>query len=530
MNPIETLIATPRPKPGGAAPERTAERAPTGEEEGASEFASLVDQGRTSDRSAAAEGAPARSTPDAAKEGAKGGAPVPETGPPDTGGAGDIAAVQPAGDAAKALRIGSREPVADGGVRQVPLAPKAPGGFGNVTRPADAAPGQSAPSALFAKGGAATAMRAPSAGTPPAARADAGVETARPATAAAPQEPTGSLVEKAGPAPGGLKEGARAAPAPVPVPSTTDQQAQSALQQPRADGAAVRRAEASGLLNGTALTAGPGPSSAAPLVTLPGGAAPAGATPQGQQTAQTVAPGLLRSYAANRAMSADAAPRTGRTTEATLPEIDGADTAPPRPAPKVALPGEPTLTLPPSVADSARGNAEAALRLAADGAFTTYTAQPQATGQPAPAPAPIAMPPGLAERSVLPQVVQAVQSTNPPGVVDLTLDPPELGRIEIVLELGDKGIRATLVAERPWTADLLRRHADLLSQQFQDAGFSDVDLNFGDPRDSGGRELASMFDTLADPEPAAAAPAPTPGTAPRSQRAADPSGHLDIRR
>ena len=60
------------------------------------------------------------------------------------------------------------------------------------------------------------------------------------------------------------------------------------------------------------------------------------------------------------------------------------------------------------------------------------------------------------------------------------LDPPELGRVEIVMEIAEQGVRATLTAERQATGDMIRRHAEMLAQQFQDAGFDDIDLAFHD--------------------------------------------------
>ncbi|MEM7058373.1 MAG: flagellar hook-length control protein FliK [Pseudomonadota bacterium] len=87
------------------------------------------------------------------------------------------------------------------------------------------------------------------------------------------------------------------------------------------------------------------------------------------------------------------------------------------------------------------------------------------------------MPSQTVQRAVLPQIVNSLQ-TQVSGVIDLMLDPPELGRIEILIELSDKSLRATLSADRTGTGDLIRRHADDLLQQFSDAGFGDVDLNF----------------------------------------------------
>ncbi|MFK7945591.1 MAG: flagellar hook-length control protein FliK [Paracoccaceae bacterium] len=86
--------------------------------------------------------------------------------------------------------------------------------------------------------------------------------------------------------------------------------------------------------------------------------------------------------------------------------------------------------------------------------------------------------PGLVERSVAPQLTAAAATRSNGGIVEVLLDPPELGRVEIMMELSDQGLRATLSAERQATIDLLRRHLDVLAQQFEEAGFADVDLGF----------------------------------------------------
>ncbi|MEM8595197.1 MAG: flagellar hook-length control protein FliK [Pseudomonadota bacterium] len=62
--------------------------------------------------------------------------------------------------------------------------------------------------------------------------------------------------------------------------------------------------------------------------------------------------------------------------------------------------------------------------------------------------------------------------------LDVVLDPPELGRVEIVLDFRDDGLRATVTGERGSTLDLLRRHADQLLAQLLEAGFADASLSF----------------------------------------------------
>ena len=86
----------------------------------------------------------------------------------------------------------------------------------------------------------------------------------------------------------------------------------------------------------------------------------------------------------------------------------------------------------------------------------------------------------IRERDFTGQIAQAAAARGNGGVVNLMLDPPELGRVEIVMEIAEQGVRATLTAERQATGDMIRRHAEMLAQQFQDAGFDDIDLAFHD--------------------------------------------------
>ena len=83
-------------------------------------------------------------------------------------------------------------------------------------------------------------------------------------------------------------------------------------------------------------------------------------------------------------------------------------------------------------------------------------------------------------RNVITQIAAAVRNKPLIQMVELSLDPPELGRISIQMEVAEIGLKATLSAERSGTGDLIRRQAELLQEQLNDAGFSDVNLEFSD--------------------------------------------------
>lgn len=79
-------------------------------------------------------------------------------------------------------------------------------------------------------------------------------------------------------------------------------------------------------------------------------------------------------------------------------------------------------------------------------------------------------------RPVLQQVTDALVSTRGDRT-EIALSPEELGRIRLVMSGPDRG-QITIWAERPETLDLVRRNADLLTQQLADAGVSAGNLDF----------------------------------------------------
>ena len=96
------------------------------------------------------------------------------------------------------------------------------------------------------------------------------------------------------------------------------------------------------------------------------------------------------------------------------------------------------------------------------------------------------------------QIVQAV-TLAPDGPIDVALAPEELGRVQIRLVHDGDTMRVTFLTERPDTMDLLRRHADTLSQGFRDLGYSGTTFHFG----QGG---AQAGDRPQVPDPAAGRP------------------------
>jgi flagellar hook-length control protein FliK len=166
---------------------------------------------------------------------------------------------------------------------------------------------------------------------------------------------------------------------------------------------------------------------------------------------------------------------------------------------------------------------------AAPGWSLSATDAGQGPARPAPAAphAPIqAQPPAQAASpsAVAGQVAVAIGRASD-DKVEIRLDPPELGRVQIQLTRHDGGVQAVVLADRPETQDLLRRHAEVLVRELGEAGYGSVSLDFAGGEARAGREDARSFEwaEAAPGEPVAVAAAPA--AAPRRSAA----GGLDVR-
>jgi hypothetical protein len=226
-----------------------------------------------------------------------------------------------------------------------------------------------------------------------------------------------------------------------------------------------------------------------------------------------------------------------------LPELEarsgerGARTAPdaapaqkiPLPADQVAEPGaRPAPGLPelPAVAARGRGSMVHEAIMQARGEFqpiglaaSTAATEQSPTGSPQSLASALQANAGGAEiaRAVAPQIAAAIGSGPASGRIELRLDPPELGNVEISLEITNQSLRATVMADRPATNELLRRHGDVLLTQLQQAGFTGIDLQFGGnrARNQGGAQPGDM------PQPVFTG---TPDTLSNSENAEVPAG------
>ena len=87
-------------------------------------------------------------------------------------------------------------------------------------------------------------------------------------------------------------------------------------------------------------------------------------------------------------------------------------------------------------------------------------------------------------RPTLAQIVEAMRSGA--STIDVTLSPEELGRVTLNLTTHDGVLSVIVQAERPETADLIRRSLDLLLAEAKTAGFDDVSFGFGGSGKGGG--------------------------------------------
>ena len=70
--------------------------------------------------------------------------------------------------------------------------------------------------------------------------------------------------------------------------------------------------------------------------------------------------------------------------------------------------------------------------------------------------------------------------------VDVHLNPEELGKVRISMVIIDSAITMNILAERPETLDLIRRHIDQLAQELRLIGYGTIGFSFGQQRQ--GRE------------------------------------------
>ncbi|MDU9003083.1 flagellar hook-length control protein FliK [Sedimentitalea todarodis] len=69
--------------------------------------------------------------------------------------------------------------------------------------------------------------------------------------------------------------------------------------------------------------------------------------------------------------------------------------------------------------------------------------------------------------------------------VEIALNPEELGRVRMALSTSDAGVTVLITSERPETLELMRRHIEQLSQEFQKLGYGQASFEFNSDGSSG---------------------------------------------
>ena len=129
-------------------------------------------------------------------------------------------------------------------------------------------------------------------------------------------------------------------------------------------------------------------------------------------------------------------------------------------------------------------------------------------------------------RSVAMQLAAAV-SMDRPGAFEIRLSPEELGMVKLTLQVADGTVALAIEAERPETLELMRRSLDVLEREFRDAGFTSLNLSFGD-RGGDRQPAAPAVYAAADEDRPTSAGSPPPGD-PAPMPRPPSSAQLDLR-
>ena len=80
-------------------------------------------------------------------------------------------------------------------------------------------------------------------------------------------------------------------------------------------------------------------------------------------------------------------------------------------------------------------------------------------------------------RGVAVQIAQALPNGTDRSV-EITLDPIELGKVRLTLNMTNSGMAVQVLADRPETLELMRKNSDALIAEFREMGYADVGFEF----------------------------------------------------
>jgi flagellar hook-length control protein FliK len=194
---------------------------------------------------------------------------------------------------------------------------------------------------------------------------------------------------------------------------------------------------------------------------------------------------------------ASAEPRREAKSE-TLPITEAHKTAPPPPPPETqtrppALPLAPSpQTFEQSTQMSLYTDADTEVQRLEFGANSTQTGGSQANSTfMSQAFARTEMP-----RSLAFQLQEAARGLGGQPV-EVSLHPEELGRVRLSIAASEIGVSLHILAERPETLDMMRRHAEMLAKELGEIGFASIDLAFGQGHAAQSGEQETPFENAA---------------------------------
>ena len=74
---------------------------------------------------------------------------------------------------------------------------------------------------------------------------------------------------------------------------------------------------------------------------------------------------------------------------------------------------------------------------------------------------------------------------HPDKLVEISLNPEELGRVRMAMSRTEHGMTVAIMAERPEALDLMRRHIDQLTAEFHRLGYTNIGFSFGNDTQHG---------------------------------------------
>ncbi len=96
------------------------------------------------------------------------------------------------------------------------------------------------------------------------------------------------------------------------------------------------------------------------------------------------------------------------------------------------------------------------------------------------------------------QMAEALQKL-PDRPVEISLNPKELGRVRMNISAVEAGITVSIVAERPETLDLMRRHIEQLTREFQSIGYENIAFAFAEGEENSAYSEQQSDDGQSEP-------------------------------